>query len=205
MLFINRYSNLKLRNELINFPKKQIVWIKDQSNLNEKIWTGRSKLYSGINRSFNLSQCLNEQHKFIDIIDYNYSLGSKHNYKMCTNFHLEQYHFESHDEVNERNFQITLLNKIIFNNTINSSSLLEYYHTFIPSYKFIYYYYINGPYNFVYRQELSNSFYPKENDIICIDNTRNHSINFIDLDKFSRKPILPRTFGILVMTIPKIF
>lgn len=196
MLFVNRYINLRLKKNLLEVPKTRIDWLKYNSNVNNIVWCGNSKLYTGLNKQFNICNYQSEMDNFVDIIDYNYNLGVSNNLKLNSIFNLEQYIAEPINNMIDNTYQTSLLNKII---------LGKLYHNnlhFNNSYKFVYFYQVNRDIDFYYKSKTFNKFIPKENDIICFDNDiTNTEYDYNRESKY--KKYTNGMMGILIMTIQK--
>jgi hypothetical protein len=189
--------NLRLKKLLIDYPKKKINWV---AYNNTQFLTGASNISIGINKPYNLSQ-YNEHNELINFFDYNYNIGIDNNIKLSTNFYIEQYEFKPIHNKIDRHYQMNIMNKMIFNEMQNSESLLENYVVNIPSYKFVYFYQIDGEIDFYYNFVYKKQYFPKENDILLFDkNTMSHHVYN---EKYNKLQLNVGTIGIIVMNIQK--
>ena len=195
MLSISRFSSLKLKSYLVNQPIKPLKSVKPYYDMNKNICVNSSNIYVGINKPYNICSYQQELDHLEDIIDFNYNTGINNKIKLDSTFHLEQYYLHPVNKYIQRNHQINIIHKIIFNQLINIP-----YHK--DSYKFIYYYMLEGDIEFNYKT-YNTLYIPKENDIICIDNNNIKTYptynNIFDFKKVNAGPI-----GILIMTISKV-
>jgi hypothetical protein len=213
MLGIKKYVNLRLRNFLVNTKKTPIKSINYANIPTKQIWIGSSKIYSGINKPYNISQYQSEIYDYTDIIDYNYNMGIYNNIKLGANFSLEHYMMGTIHNKMDMIYQTNMMNKLIFGDYVNSELHVEHklYHK--NSYKFVYFYQIEREIDFFYKSNpsygKSQIFTPTESDIICIDNNINPTIYYNDKDDITIKQacnynvVGPGDMGILVMTIEK--
>lgn len=198
MLLSNRYMNLRLRKYLIEYPKKKINWVKNNNN---KMYTGSINIFMGINKPYNLCQ-YNEDSELINLFDYNYNISGANNIKLSPNFYIEQYEFKPVYNKIDRYYQMNIMNKLILNQMQNSVARIENYAVNVPSYKFVYFYQMDGDIEFYYNFIYKKTYFPKENDILSFD--KNIASHYVYNTNYNYIPLNIGTIGLIIMNVQKV-